>query len=229
MKYLLLKDLHIPEIMTTFAAAKQEDTMLDNLKKYRVVLASNSPRRRLLLEGLDIPFEVKVLPDIDESYPPGMPLEQVAEHIACEKAAAYKPLMADDELIITADTIVIVGDYKSPTTVNPPSVLGKPRDKDDAIRMLHMLSDHTHRVVTGVCLTAKDRERRFSATTDVTFKHLTDEEIAYYLEKYRPYDKAGAYGVQEWIGYVGVSAIAGSFYNVMGFPVQRVYNELATF
>ena len=216
--------------MTTFAAAKQEDAMLDNLKKYHVVLASNSPRRRMLLEGLDIPFEVKVLPDIDESYPPGMPLEQVAEHIACEKAAAYKPLMADDELIITADTVVIVGDYKSPPAVSGNGqVLGKPRDKDDAIRMLRMLSDNTHRVVTGVCLTVKGRERRFSATTDVTFKRLTDEEIAYYLEKYRPYDKAGAYGVQEWIGYVGVSAIAGSFYNVMGFPVQRVYNELATF
>ena len=231
--------------MTTFAAAKQEEAMLDNLKKYHVVLASNSPRRRMLLEGLDIPFEVKVLPDIDESYPPGMPLEQVAEHIACEKAAAYKPLMADDELIITADTIVIVDE--SPLQPPPegeasfaaaplPSgeglgvrLLGKPRDKDDAVRMLHMLSDHTHRVVTGVCLTAKGRERRFSATTDVTFKHLTDEEIAYYLEKYRPYDKAGAYGVQEWIGYVGVSAISGSFYNVMGFPVQRVYNELAAF
>ena len=216
--------------MTTFAAAKQEDAMLDNLKKYHVVLASNSPRRRMLLEGLDIPFEVKVLPDIDESYPPGMPLEQVAEHIACEKAAAYKPLMADDELIITADTVVIVGDYKSPPAVSGNGqVLGKPRDKDDAIRMLRMLSDNTHRVVTGVCLTVKGRERRFSATTDVTFKRLTDEEIAYYLEKYRPYDKAGAYGVQEWIGYVGVSAIAGSFYNVMGFPVQRIYNELATF
>ena len=211
--------------MTTFAAAKQEEAMLDNLKKYHVVLASNSPRRRLLLEGLDIPFEVKVLPDIDESYPPGMPLEQVAEHIACEKAAAYTPLMADDELIITADTVVIVGGDGE----TPPCVLGKPRDKDDATRMLHMLSDHTHRVVTGVCLTAKDRERRFSATTDVTFKRLTDEEIAYYLEKYRPYDKAGAYGVHEWIGYVGVSSIAGSFYNVMGFPVQRVYNELAAF
>ena len=193
--------------------------MLDNLKNYHVVLASNSPRRRMLLEGLDIPFEVKVLPDIDESYPADMPLEQVAEHIACEKAAAYKPLMGDDELIITADTIVIVGGQ----------VLGKPHDSGDAARMLRMLSDCTHRVVTGVCLMTKGRVRRFSATTDVTFKHLSDEEIAYYLEKYRPYDKAGAYGVQEWIGYVGVSSITGSFYNVMGFPVQRVYNELASF
>ena len=198
--------------------------MLDNLKKYHVVLASNSPRRRLLLEGLDIPFEVKVLPDVDESYPADMPLEQVAEYIAGEKAAAYKPLMADDELIITADTIVIAGDCNC-----APTVLGKPRDKADAVRMLHLLSGRTHRVVTGVCLMAKGRERHFSAVTDVTFKQLSDEEIDYYLEKYRPYDKAGAYGVQEWIGYVGVSAIAGSFYNVMGFPVQRVYNELAAF
>ena len=193
--------------------------MLDNLRKYHVVLASNSPRRRMLLEGLDIPFEVKVLPDIDESYPEGMPLEQVAEHIASEKAAAYKPMMGDNELIITADTVVIVEG----------EVLGKPHDKDDAIRMLRTLSDNTHRVVTGVCLMAKGRERRFSAVTDVTFKRLTDEEIDYYLETYRPYDKAGAYGVQEWIGYVGVSAISGSFYNVMGFPVQRVYSELAAF
>ena len=193
--------------------------MLDNLKHYHVILASNSPRRRMLLAGLDIPFEVKVLPDIDESYPPDMPVEQVAEHIACAKAAAYKPLMGDDELIITADTIVIVGGQ----------VLGKPHDHDDAARMLRTLSDCTHRVVTGVCLMAKGHERRFSATTDVTFKHLSDEEIAYYLEKYRPYDKAGAYGVQEWIGYIGVSAITGSFYNVMGFPVQRVYNELSAF
>lgn len=221
--------------MTTFAPQKEEN-MLDNLKKYRVVLASNSPRRRMLLEGLDIPFEVKVLPDIDESYPEGMPLEQVAEHIACEKAAAYKPLMADDELIITADTVVIVGDYKSPPAVSgngdyksPPAVLGKPHGKAEAVRMLRMLSDNTHRVVTGVCLMAKGRERRFSVTTDVTFKALSDEEIDYYLETYRPYDKAGAYGVQEWIGYVGVMAISGSFFNVVGFPVQRVYSELATF
>ena len=190
--------------------------MLDNLKNYHVVLASNSPRRRMLLEGLDIPFEVKVLPDIDESYPSNMPLEQVAEHIACEKAAAYKPLMGDDELIITADTIVIVNGQ----------VLGKPHDKDDAARMLRMLSDCTHRVVTGVCLRAKGRMRRFSATTDVTFKHLSDEEIAYYLEAYRPYDKAGAYGVQEWIGYVACTAMNGSYFNVMGFPVHLVYKAL---
>ena len=171
----------------------------------------------MLLEGLDIHFDVKVLPDIDESYPPGMPLENVAEYIACAKAAAYKPLMRDNELIITADTIVIVGEQ----------VLGKPCDKADAQRMLHLLSNRTHRVVTGVCLMTKDSERRFSAKTDVTFKLLSDSEIDYYLDNYKPYDKAGSYGVQEWIGYVGVSGINGSFYNVMGFPVQRVYNELS--
>ena len=193
--------------------------MLDNLNKYKVILASNSPRRKMLLGGLDIPFEVKVLPDIDESYPPGLPLVQVAEYIAAEKAEAYRPLMGADELIITADTIVIAAG----------EVLGKPIDKADAARMLRTLSNRTHVVVTGVCITTQQRQKHFSATTDVTFKELTEEEIAYYLEKYRPYDKAGSYGVQEWIGYVGVSAINGSFYNVMGFPVQRIYNELADF
>ena len=193
--------------------------MLDNLNKYKVILASNSPRRKMLLEGLDIPFEVKVLPDIGESYPPGLPLVQVAEYIAGEKAEAYRPLMGADELIITADTIVIARG----------EVLGKPIDKADAARMLRTLSNCTHVVVTGVCITTRQRQVHFSVTTDVTFKELTDEEIAYYLEKYRPHDKAVSYGVQEWIGYVGVSAINGSFYNVMGFPVQRIYNELAGF
>lgn len=193
--------------------------MLDNLKKYRVVLASNSPRRKLLLSGLDIPFEVKVLPDIDESYPHDLPLVQVAEYIAREKAGAYKPLMKADELIITADTIVIAAG----------EVMGKPKDADDVRRMLGILSNRTHQVVTGVCMMTAERQTSFSALTDVTFKQLTDEEIAYYLENYRPYDKAGAYGVQEWIGYIGVSAINGSFYNVMGFPIQRIYNELAKF
>ncbi len=193
--------------------------MLENLNKYHVILASNSPRRKLLLEALDIPFEVRVLPDIDERFPEGLPLDEVAEHIASIKAKAYRPVMGGSDLIITADTVVIVEGQ----------VLGKPRDVADAKRMLHLLSGRTHRVVTGVCLMTQEREQHFSATTDVTFKLLTEEEIAYYVEKYRPLDKAGAYGVQEWIGYIGVSAIAGSFYNVMGFPVQRIYKELRTF
>lgn len=193
--------------------------MLENLNKYKVVLASNSPRRKQLLGGLGIPFEVKVLPHIDESFPHDMPPAEVAEHIACGKAAAYRPLMAPDELVITADTIVIAEG----------EVLGKPRDADDVRRMLGLLSDRKHQVVTGVCITTEQRKKSFSATTDVTFKKLTRQEIDYYLENFQPYDKAGAYGVQEWIGYIGVSAINGSFYNVMGFPIQRIYTELASF
>lgn len=193
--------------------------MLDNLQKYKIILASNSPRRKLLLSGLGIPFEVKVLPDIDESYPHDLPLTEVAEYIAHEKAEAYRPLMGEHELIITADTIVIAAG----------EVMGKPKDADDVRRMLGILSDRTHQVVTGVCLTTSSRQSSFSAITDVTFKHLTKEETDYYLEHFHPYDKAGAYGVQEWIGYIGVSAINGSFYNVMGFPIQRIYSELSTF
>ena len=193
--------------------------MLDNLQKYRIILASNSPRRKLLLGGLGIPFEVKVLPDVDESYPDDIPLTEVAEYIAREKAESYRPLMSDYELIITADTTVIAAG----------EVMGKPKDDDDVRRMLGTLSDRTHQVVTGVCITTRQRQSSFSAITDVTFKRLTSDEIDYYLKNFRPYDKAGAYGVQEWIGYIGVSAINGSFYNVMGFPIQRIYNELSTF
>ena len=193
--------------------------MFENLKNYHIILASNSPRRRELLGGLGIPFEVKVLPDIEESYPDDLPVSQIAEYISTEKAAAYRELMADHDLIITADTVVIACD----------EVMGKPVDADDARRMLKKLSGVTHQVTTGVCLTTKTRQHHFSVTTDVTFKTLTDEEINHYIEAYKPYDKAGAYGIQEWIGYVGVASIHGSYFNVMGLPVQRIYNELATF
>ena len=193
--------------------------MFENLKNYHIILASNSPRRRELLGGLGLPFEVKVLPDIEESYPNDLTVSQIAEFISTEKAAAYRELMADNDLIITADTVVIVGD----------EVMGKPVDAADARRMLKKLSGVTHQVTTGVCLTTKTNQRHFSVTTDVTFKQLTDEEINHYIEVYKPYDKAGAYGIQEWIGYVGVTSIHGSYFNVMGLPVQRIYNELATF
>lgn len=181
------------------------------------MLASNSPRRRELLGGLGIDFEVKVLPDIEENYPAELPVTEIAEYIAREKAGAYLPVMAEDELIITADTIVVVDD----------EVMGKPKDADDARRMLKKLSGRTHQVITGVCLTTKDIQRPFSVTTDVTFKQLRDEEIAHYIEVYRPYDKAGAYGIQEWIGYIGVTGLKGSYFNVMGLPVQRIYAELS--
>lgn len=193
--------------------------MFENLKNYHVLLASNSPRRRELLGGLGIPFEVKVLPDIEESYPKDLPVSQIAEYIATEKAAAYREQMADDDLIITADTVVIACD----------EVMGKPVDASDARRMLKKLSGVTHQVTTGVCLTTKTKQHHFSVTTDVTFKTLTDEEINHYIEVYKPFDKAGAYGIQEWIGYVGVTCLHGSYFNVMGLPVQRIYNELATF
>ena len=182
----------------------------------KIILASNSPRRKELLGGLGVDFEVKVLNGVDESYPDTLPAKDVAEYIATEKAAAYT--VQEDELLITADTVVIVGQ----------DILGKPKDAADACRMLRELSGKTHQVVTGVCLTTSQEQRRFSVTTDVTFKQLSDAEIEHYVDKYKPFDKAGAYGIQEWIGYIGVTALNGSYYNVMGFPVQRVYEELTT-
>ena len=190
--------------------------MLDNLKNYRIILASNSPRRRELLSGLGISYEVRTLAGIDESYPTNLPVELIAEYIAAEKAAAYQRQMAADELLITADTIVVVAG----------EVMGKPHDADDARRMLRKLSNCTHQVITGVCLTTVEKQRRFSVITDVTFKALTDDEIDYYIANYRPFDKAGAYGIQEWIGYIGVTGLHGSYFNVMGLPVQRIYMEL---
>lgn len=194
--------------------------MLDNLDKYRIILASNSPRRRELLAGLGINFEVRVLPDIDESYPEGeLATEDIPEYIAVKKADANRSQMAADELLITADTVVVVdGD-----------VLGKPADADEARMMLHRISGRTHQVITGVCIATASRRHAFSVSTDVTFKVLTDAEIDYYISEYRPFDKAGAYGIQEWIGYIGVTGLNGSYFNVMGLPVQRIYTELLGF
>ena len=186
------------------------------MDKYKYVLASNSPRRKELLAGLGLDFEVRIIKDIDESYPASLPASEVAQYIAEKKAAAYKPTLQPDELIITADTVVIVGD----------DILGKPKDEADAVRMLREISGRTHQVTTGVSLLTATRQRSFSVTTDVTFKELTDEEIQHYVTQYRPFDKAGAYGIQEWIGYIGVTGLHGSYYNVMGLPVQRIYTEL---
>lgn len=184
--------------------------------KYKLILASNSPRRRELLAGLDLEFEVRVLPGIDESYPETLEGGDIPLYIAKEKAQAYVSQLADDELLITADTIVWL-DGK---------VLEKPADEADACRMLRQLSGNTHQVYTGVCLTTRGRQVAFACCTDVTFAELSDEEILHYVRRYRPFDKAGAYGVQEWIGYVAVESIQGSFYNVMGLPVQRLYQAL---
>ena len=190
--------------------------IFDNPKKYRIILASGSPRRKELLAGLDLPFEIKILPDIDESYPAGLQGKEIPEYIARQKAAAYLPLISDDTLVITADTIVWLNG----------KVYGKPENKQDAKQMLHDLSGKTHEVITGICLTTKRQQRIFSVLSEVSFATLSKEEIEYYVEKYSPLDKAGAYGVQEWIGYIGVENIKGSYFNVMGLPVQRLYREL---
>lgn len=190
--------------------------MLDNLKKYKVVLASNSPRRKELLSGLGIDYEVKTLPDIDESFPEGLSEVETATYIARAKADVYRTIMQPDELIITADTIVWLDG----------EVMGKPVDGEDARRMLRALSGKTHQVITGVCLTALNSQKSFATVTDVTFCGLSEEEIDYYVECYRPMDKAGSYGIQEWIGFVGVESISGSYFNVMGLPIQRLYTEL---
>ena len=189
------------------------------ITNYKVLLASNSPRREELLRGIDIDFEVKVLPDIDESYPDNIPSEEIAEFVAIKKAKPYAASLHEDELLLTADTIVLLED----------TVLGKPANKKEAKQMLRQLSGKTHRVITGVCLTSTKKQTSFSATSDVEFGKLTDQEIEYYVERYSPMDKAGAYGVQEWIGYVAVKHISGSYYNIMGLPIQRVYRDLTKF
>lgn len=193
--------------------------MLDHLSSYQIILASNSPRRRELLAGLGLTFETRVIPGIDESYPEGLGGAEIAVYIASAKAAAYRTTLAGHELLITADTIVYT-DGK---------VFGKPHDRNEACAMLRALSGRTHQVITGVTIQTLERTRSFAVTTEVTFAELTDEEIAYYVDHYRPFDKAGSYGIQEWIGYVGVTGIQGSYFNVMGLPVQRLYQELKTF
>ena len=197
------------------------------MKDYKIILASNSPRRKELLAGLDMPFEVKVLKGIDESYPSTLSPYETAPYIAAKKADAYWGLLADGILILTADTVVIAPTEDEQNDKEGRGIiLGKPKDAEDAKRMLRMLSGKTHHVVTGVCLTTVKEQHQFSVTTEVTFKSLSEEEIEYYVSKYKPFDKAGAYGIQEWIGYIGCTGLKGSYYNVMGLPVQRIYEEL---
>ena len=189
----------------------------------KLILASNSPRRKELLAGLGIPYDVFVLQGIDESYPDTLPANEVAEYIARKKAKAYKNITppnwegtGEGLLFLTADTVVVCDG----------EILGKPRDADDACAMLRKLSGKTHQVYTGYCLLKGDKTVSGTVCSDVTFKELSDEEITHYVSKYKPFDKAGAYGIQEWIGYIGITGIRGSYYNVMGLPVQRIYEEL---
>lgn len=186
---------------------------------YKIVLGSQSPRRRELLAGLDIPFEVRTMPDIDETPPDQIDPHEVPRHLACRKAQVYREQLAPDELLITADTIVLTAEQR---------ILGKPHSPEEARDMLRSLSGTMHRVITGVALLhPSGKGYSFSAESKVWFASLSDEEIEYYLSHYKPYDKAGSYGIQEWIGYIGIARIEGSFYNVMGLPVHLVYKELS--
>lgn len=190
--------------------------MLENLSHYDILLASNSPRRRELLAGLGIQYQVVSLPEIDETYPPSLQGSEIPQFISRQKADAYKSMMTPRTLLITADTIVWLNG----------KVYGKPTDDNDARKMLRELSGNTHIVITGVTITTTNFQRVFAVKSEVTFDNLSDEEIDYYVENYKPLDKAGAYGIQEWIGYIGVTGLKGSYFNVMGLPIQRLYNEL---
>lgn len=190
-----------------------------DLKGKKIILASNSPRRRELLRGLDIDFEVDTGNNFNENYSIDIPHRQVPVLMSEGKSHGFHRELRENEILITSDTMVLCGE----------EVLGKPHSRDDAVRMLKSLSGNEHIVVTAVTIRDANREETFTDTTKVHFRELDDDEIDYYLDKYRPYDKAGAYGVQEWIGYVGISGIEGSFYTVMGFPVLRVYQELQKF
>lgn len=193
--------------------------MLDNLRKYHVLLASKSPRRRELLGQLRVKFNVVTIGGIDESYPEDLPRLEVASYIANKKADAYDAMLKSNELIITADTVVVLGR----------KILGKPRDAEDAVNMLMELSGRTHKVVSGVCIMTKNRRTTFTTITDVKFGTILPDEARFYVENYMPLDKAGSYGIQEWIGCVAVESIHGSFYNVMGLPVHQLYHELKNF
>ena len=202
----------------------------------KLILASNSPRRKELLAGLGIPYDVLVIKGVDESYPDDLPANEVAEYIARKKAKAYEGQRSKvksqrqnssektsdlrpstfDSILLTADTIVVCDG----------EILGKPRDAEDACSMLRKLSGKTHQVYTGYCLQKGEKTVSGTVCSDVTFKELSVEEITHYVNEYKPFDKAGAYGIQEWIGYIGITGIRGSYYNVMGLPVQRIYEEL---
>ena len=192
--------------------------ILEHLNRFTVVLASKSPRRQELLKGMGVKF-VTLTKETREDYPE-MPFDKVPEYLSRQKSLAFADEeLPEDYLLITADTVVIAGN----------EILGKPKDRADALRMMHVLSGKSHHVVTGVTVRSKDKMETFSANSEVVFALLDEEEMAYYVDQYQPYDKAGAYGIQEWIGYVGISGLQGSFYNVMGLPTRMLYQTLKNF
>ncbi|MCX6257697.1 MAG: Maf-like protein [Bacteroidia bacterium] len=193
--------------------------MIDHIRKYKVILASRSPRRHQLLSGLGIDFEVIVGNDVPEVYPDNLHDEEIAIFLAELKARSFKPELDSGQLLITADTIVSING----------EILGKPVDRTDAVRMIELLSGQMHKVITGVCIWSVNKKISFTDISSVWFSRLDEEEITWYVDHYKPYDKAGAYGVQEWIGYIGIDRVEGSFFNVMGLPVHRVYEELKKF
>lgn len=192
--------------------------VIEELNKYRIILASRSPRRQQLLSDLGLKFRI-VVKDWEEGYPEYLKAEEIALHVAAQKASFFKTGIKEDEIVITADTIVWCNDM----------VLDKPADPSDAGRILREISGNTHEVITGVALLSANRETSFYSSTKVTFEKLSDEEIDFYVQNFKPYDKAGAYGIQEWIGIAACSRIEGSYFNVMGLPVQQVYQELKKF
>ncbi|MBR6774150.1 MAG: septum formation protein Maf [Bacteroidales bacterium] len=193
--------------------------MLNNLKKYNIILASKSPRRQELLKGIGIDFSV-LTKEVDESYSKNVPVYDVAPFLSLKKAKAFDDNeLPENYMIITADTVVIVNDV----------ILGKPEDEDDARRMLRLLSGKKHSVVTGVTIHTKDKTKTFSATSKVSFDYLDEDEIDFYVNNFKPFDKAGSYGIQEWIGYIGVNSVEGSYFNVMGLPTQKLYQMLKRF
>ncbi|MEQ2910583.1 MULTISPECIES: Maf family nucleotide pyrophosphatase [Butyricimonas] len=189
--------------------------MMHSIKNYKLILASASPRRQQLMKDAGFTFEVR-LKNVEEKYPQELHLENVPEYLSKVKASAFREELKADEVLITADTVVCIHDR----------ILGKPADRKEAISMLQELSGNRHLVVTGVSVTTRTEQLSFSSRTDVFFKHLSNEEIEFYVDTYKPFDKAGAYGIQEWIGYIGIERIEGSFYNVMGLPIQKLYETL---
>ncbi len=193
--------------------------ILKNLQNKKIILASQSPRRHHLLKSIGLEFDILSGIETDESFPADMPVDKIPVYLAKKKAETFQSFVDEKTILITADTIVSIGN----------DILNKPQNYDDAVKMLKILSGNKHTVITGVCITAKNKQKCFNAFTDVFFDNLSDEEIKYYIDNFKPFDKAGAYGIQEWIGYIGIKKIEGSYFNVMGLPVQKLYEELKYF